>query len=101
MKSKQQRFAVRASLVAVRAALVAMAVVSAAQAAESDEVRQLTQPTNSVEVGAGYVSEDSFKFGEYNGLFNKGAYGIFGFRVYGGGTYGSADPTRWRITGTD
>ncbi len=29
-----------------------------------------------VEVGAGYVSDDSFKFGEYNGLFEKGAYFI-------------------------
>ncbi len=101
MKSKQLRFAVRSSLLAVRAALVAMAVVSVAQAAESEEVRQLTQPTNSVEIGGGYVSEDSFKFGEYNGLFNKGAYGIFGIRVYGGGTFDSADPTRWRIIGTD
>jgi len=29
-----------------------------------------------VEVGALYVSDDSFKFGEYNGLFEKGAYFI-------------------------
>jgi MtrB/PioB family decaheme-associated outer membrane protein len=29
-----------------------------------------------VEVGAGYVSEDSFKFGEYNGLQEDGAYAI-------------------------
>lgn len=29
-----------------------------------------------VEVGAGYVSDDSFKFGEYNGLYEKGAYFI-------------------------
>jgi MtrB/PioB family decaheme-associated outer membrane protein len=92
---------VRASVLAVRAALVAVAIVSAAQAAESDEVRQQTQPTNTVEVGAGYVSQDSFKFGEYNGLFNKGVYGIFGFRVSGGGSYDSDDATRWRVTGTD
>lgn len=29
-----------------------------------------------VEFGAGYVSDDSFKFGEYNGLFEEGAYFI-------------------------
>ena len=29
-----------------------------------------------VELGAAYVSDDSFKFGEYNGLFEKGAYFI-------------------------
>jgi MtrB/PioB family decaheme-associated outer membrane protein len=29
-----------------------------------------------VELGAGYVSDDSFKFGEYNGLYEKGGYFI-------------------------
>jgi len=29
-----------------------------------------------VELGAGYVSDSSFKFGEYNGLFEEGAYFI-------------------------
>ena len=29
-----------------------------------------------VEIGAGYVSDSSFKFGEYNGLYEKGAYFI-------------------------
>ena len=101
MKNRQQAFAVRASVIAVRAALIGVAAMSVARAAESDDVKQQTQPTSSVEVGAGYVSQDSFKFGEYNGLFNKGAYGIFGFRAYGGGTYDTADPTRWSITGTD
>ncbi len=102
MKTTQDCFAVRASVVAVRAALVALAVMPAAQAAESNEAaRQLTQPTNQVEAGVGYVSQDSFKFGEYNGLFNKGFYGIFNFDVRGGGTYDSGDPTRWRVTGTD
>jgi MtrB/PioB family decaheme-associated outer membrane protein len=102
MKTKQERFAIRASVAAVQAALVAVAAMAAAQAAESnDAARQLTQPTNQVEAGVGYVSQDSFKFGEYNGLFNKGFYGIFNFDVRGGGTYDSNDPTRWRITGTD
>jgi MtrB/PioB family decaheme-associated outer membrane protein len=102
MKTKQERFAVRASVAAVQTALVAVAAMAAAQAAESnDAVRQLTQPTNQVEAGVGYVSQDSFKFGEYNGLFNKGFYGIFNLDVRGGGTYESNDPTRWRVTGTD
>ncbi len=102
MKTKNDCFAVRASVVAVQAALVALAAMSAAQAAESDDAaRQLAQPTSVVEVGAGYVSEDSFKFGEYNGLFKKGLYGIFNFDVRGGGSYDSGDATRWRATGTD
>lgn len=102
MKTKQERFAVRALAAAVQTAVVAVAAMATAQAAESnDAVRQLTQPTNQVEAGVGYVSQDSFKFGEYNGLFNKGFYGIFNFDVRGGGVYDSNDPTRWRITGTD
>lgn len=101
-KTKQQCFAVRASVAAVRGALVAFAAISAAQAAEgADAVSQLTRPTNTVEVGAGYVSQDSFKFGEYNGLFNKGLFGIFNLDWSGGGAYDSSDPTRWRVVGTD
>ncbi len=102
MKTKNDCFAVRASVIAVRAALVALAATSAAQAADSDDAaRRLTQPANVVEVGAGYVSQDSFKFGEYNGLNKKGIYGIFNFDLRGGGNYENGDPTRWRATGTD
>jgi MtrB/PioB family decaheme-associated outer membrane protein len=86
----------------VQSALVALAAMSPAQAAEGDDAaRRLTQPTNVIEVGAGYVSDDSAKFGEYNGLSNKGIYGIFNFDLRGGGNYENGDPTRWRATGTD
>lgn len=102
MRKNKPNFAVQATVVAVRAAAVAMAAVAVAQGAESDDAtRQLTQPTNSVEAGVGYVSQSSAKFGQYNGLFNQGAYGIFNFDVSGGGIYDSNDPTRWRVTGTD
>ncbi len=102
MKTKNESFAVRASVIAVQSALVALAAMSAAQAAEADDAaRRLTQPTNVIEVGAGYVSDDSAKFGEYNGLSNKGIYGIFNFDLRGGGDYDSGDATRWRATGTD
>jgi MtrB/PioB family decaheme-associated outer membrane protein len=102
MKTKQERFAVRASVVAIRATLVALAVTPAAYAAEGDDaVRQLTRPTSFIEAGAGYVTQDSFKFGEYNGLFKQGLFGIFDLGLFGGGAYDSNDPTRWRIVGTD
>ena len=81
-----------------------MALAPAAYAADApppDRVAQLTQPTNEIEAGVGYVSQDSFKFGEYNGLYNKGLYGIFNLDVHGGGAYDSGDPSRWRITGTN
>ena len=102
MKTKQDGMVVRASVAAVQAALVALSAVSVAQGADVDDaIRQQTRPTNTIEVGAGYVSEDSFKFGEYNGLFNKGLFGIFNLDLSGGGAYGSGDPTRWRLVGTD
>ena len=102
MKKKQERFVVRASVAALRAAMVTLAIVPAAYPAEGeDAVRQLTRPTNIVEAGAGYVSQDSFKFGEYNGLFRQGLFGIFNLGIFGGGAWDSADPTRWRVDGTD
>ena len=103
MKKKPEAFVVRASVAAVRAALAALVVVPAvSHAAEADDaVRQLTRPTSYVEAGAGYVSDDSFKFGEYNGLFRQGLYGIFNLGIFGGAAWDSDDPTRWRIVGTD
>jgi hypothetical protein len=102
MRNNKSCFAVRALVVAIQAAAVAMAMLAVAQAAEGDDAkRPLTQPTNSAEAGVGYVSQTSAKFGQYNGLFNQGAYGIFNFDVSGGGIYDSNDPTRWRVTGTD
>ncbi len=102
MNKQQDRFAVRASVIGVRAVLVAMAAVSVAQAEEAnDAARQLTRPTSTLEAGVGYVSQDSFKFGEYNGLFRQGLFGIFNVDVRGGAPYDSADPTRWSILGTD
>ena len=47
---------------------------SAAWAQESAEVRSLTRPGNTVELGVGFTSADSFKFGDYTGMNDKGAY---------------------------
>jgi MtrB/PioB family decaheme-associated outer membrane protein len=103
MKTKHEKWVIRASVTGVRAALLALAVTPAASyAAEADDaVRQLTRPTNVIEAGAGYVSQDSFKFGEYNGLFDRGLFGIFNLGLFGGGAWDSGDPTRWSIVGTD
>ena len=104
MKKQQEGFAVRASVTAVRAAMVALAVVPAmSYAADADDAvrRFFSHPTSYVEAGAGYVSEDSFKFGEYNGLFRQGLFGIFNLGIFGGAAWDSDDPTRWQIAGTD
>lgn len=105
MNANHGCFTVRMSVSAVRAALFAIAVLPAAYAAEApaqdSAVTELTSPTNSVELGAGYVSQDSFKFGQYNGLFSKGIYGNFNIDARGGGTYDSDSAMRWRILGTN
>src|SRR5664279_4398362 len=102
MKTNKRCFAVRASVVAVQNTLAALVVMSSAQAAEGDNAaRQLTQPTNQVEVGGGYVSQDSFKFGQYNGLFNKGFYGVLNIDVRSADAPDSDSAVRWRVNGTD
>jgi hypothetical protein len=82
-----------------------MAAASAAYAADpapaDPAVTALTQPTNSVEAGVGYVTQDSFKYGQYNGLFNKGAYGIFNFDVRDQTPYDADSAFRWRVFGTN
>ncbi|HEX7560421.1 MAG TPA: MtrB/PioB family outer membrane beta-barrel protein, partial [Usitatibacter sp.] len=103
MKSSKGRFNIKPSTAAVRCALVAMAIAPAAYAADAvdPEVAALTQPTSRIEAGVGNVSKDSAKFGEYNGLQKKGAYGILNLDLRGG-TYGENDDgTRWKVIGTD
>lgn len=102
MKKNKRCFAVRASVVAVQGALAVFAFVPAVQSAEGDDAaRQLTQPTNQVDIGAGYVSQDSFKFGQYNGLFNKGFYGLLNIDVRSPDAPGSDSALRWRVVGSD
>jgi MtrB/PioB family decaheme-associated outer membrane protein len=104
MKNSQGRFARRGSATAIAGAVLAIAAASAAQAAEVDPaVSALTKPTNTIEAGVGYVTDSSFKFGQYNGLFNKGPYGIFNLDLRGGDGYNndSDSAVRWRVDGTD
>lgn len=43
-------------------------------ASASDDVPGTEAHVNNVEAGVGYVSEDAWKFGQYNGLYQKGPY---------------------------
>lgn len=56
--------------------------------------------TGVVELGGGNISNGSFKAGEYNGLQDKGFFGIGNVDVRGGGAYDSASALRWRVAGT-
>lgn len=128
MSNNQNRFTLRATLAAVQGALIALAMMPNTYAAETPAaepavaestagpavaksaaepaaaeptVAELTKPTSHIELGIGYVSEDSAKAGEYNGLDDKGAYGIANIDLRGGAAYDSDSALRWRIKGTN
>ena len=54
---------------------VALFAAFPAQAAESDDVDDLAKPGSTVSVGAGLVSHDNQRFGQYTGLREQGFYG--------------------------
>lgn len=102
MKSTQKHHVPRSSVIAVRSALVALAVIPAAYGADtSDEIRELTTPSNQIEVGVEqvHIKDNAAKFGEYNGQNKSGVYGISGIELHGGG--GNDNANRWSVIGTD
>lgn len=102
MKTNKELLAVSTLTLAVQGALLAMFAMPPLAFAADDEVTALTQPTNSIEVGVGNVSQKSAKFGEYNGLNDSGTNGIVNFDIRGGNAHdGSNGATRWQIKGTD
>lgn len=64
-------------------AAMAAAVLSAYTPAyaQSEEIDPLANPTSSIAVGAGYLSEDAPRFGQYTGMNEQGMYGLFGIDV--------------------
>jgi hypothetical protein len=87
-----------------RALLGAGALCGTAMAADEQSdaaVKELTQPQDSIEASVGDVTQKSFKFGEYNGLENRGIFGSGAFDLRSPQAYDSDSATRWRIKGTD
>lgn len=100
MRIHNRKMRVSVLALAVEGALLAMCAMPAL--AEETEAAALMTPTNFVELGALYDSEDSNKFGEYSGMTDKGGYLIGNFGVRGGDSYGSGNgTTRWLIEGHD
>jgi len=62
-------------LTAVTAAL--LAAFGPALAAESEEVVRLTKPESTVSFGLGYADTEGRRFGQYTGVNDQGAYGLF------------------------
>jgi MtrB/PioB family decaheme-associated outer membrane protein len=104
MKANDRNLAVGVLALAVQGALAAMAAMPLTALAQSEEpdVASLTNPTNSVEIGIESTNTKSAKFGEYNGLYKKGADLIGNVSVKGGDAYGQGSGTmRWSLTGSD
>lgn len=57
--------------------------------------------TSWIELGLGWQSQDSYKFGEFNGLTNKGPFVIGNFRISRRPAWDSSDTQYWNLTGTN
>lgn len=57
--------------------------------------------TSEVEIGIGFSTDDSFKFGEYNGLEDDGAFAIGNITLRKNAVIGDADNNYWEFSGTN
>jgi MtrB/PioB family decaheme-associated outer membrane protein len=101
MTTNTNGFTARVSVAAVRGALIAMALAAYTGNAVAQSGQELTKPTSTTELGAGGVSDGSYKAGEYNGLEKKGGFFLGNIDLRGGGAFNSDSALRWRIKGTD
>ena len=69
---------------------------------DSGEKKQATEESTiqkEFSIGAWYLDDDSYRYGKYSGLTDKGAYALVDFRVEKRPDPKSSDTTRWRIQG--
>jgi hypothetical protein len=57
--------------------------------------------TSKIEIGVRYSSEDSFKFGEFSGLEDEGAYAIGNIEIRKNSVIGDNDNRYWEMTGSN
>lgn len=65
------------------------------------QVKDLTEIQSVVEIGIGFITQDSFRFGKFNGLENDGPYGIFNVDYYRRGAWDGDDADYVRLRGHD
>ncbi len=92
---------IRRTTQAVIAVLLTLGLIPAALPAEDTtataEVAPAIPSRNEIELGAGYVFDDAYHFGRYNGLVDQGAYVIGDIMAK---QYGEA-AGYWRLRGTN
>ncbi|MCX7088057.1 MAG: MtrB/PioB family decaheme-associated outer membrane protein [Methylococcales bacterium] len=101
MKIRHEKMNVKILSLAVRSAL--MAAVALPLGAYADDAADLKRPTNTIEAGSLYSSQNSARFGQYNGLNDEGFYGLGGFDVRGGEGYDDSKDSalRWKLGGSN
>ncbi|MCX7082306.1 MAG: MtrB/PioB family decaheme-associated outer membrane protein [Methylococcales bacterium] len=101
MKTRNEKMNISILGLAVQCAL--MTAVALPLNAVADDADALKRPTNSVELGSLYSSQNSARFGQYNGLNDGGFYGLGGFDVHGGDGYNDSKNSalRWNLNGSN
>jgi MtrB/PioB family decaheme-associated outer membrane protein len=106
MNIKSAHLPARTPIAILSALLALMFITKIAHAADvvsvdDEAVKALTRPISTVELGALGISAGSYKYGEYNGLQNKGAYTIVNFDIESRTPYDSEGKDYWRLRVTD
>ena len=101
MKIRNEKVNISILSLAVRCALMTFVVLP--MTAVADDADALKRPTNSVEFGSLYSSQNSARFGQYNGLNDGGFYGLGGFDIRGGDGYDDSKNSalRWKLNGSN
>lgn len=68
---------------------------------DPEQVAELTEIRSTLEVGIGYVSEDSFRFGRYTGLEDEGLYGVLNLDFLRRGPYDGDSAQYLSMTASD
>lgn len=77
MMSTKKQMAFRLSLMGT----ALLTAYNCAYAQRDEELMALTKPASSIALGAGYVSKDAPRFGQYTGLDDEGLYGLVNIDV--------------------
>ena len=103
MNTRNEEMHVSILSLAVRCALMATVALPLGAYADDDEAAALKRPTNTIEAGSLYSSQNSARFGQYNGLNDGGFYGLGGFDIRGGDGYDDSKNSalRWKLNGSN
>jgi MtrB/PioB family decaheme-associated outer membrane protein len=83
------------------AAIVAGLACGSAAAQDDPEVEALTRIRNFIEFGVGYVDDDAYRYGRYNGLEEGGGYGVLALDWFRRAPHDSEDPVYTRLQATE